>query len=86
MQTLNILTTANIPVSLTADDTLLLIEDAVYLLLEPKFIAKFPHLYVLERDIQARLAGNDLDLSEVTTLDYEKFVELCCKFENNVTW
>ena len=88
MHTLNILTTATIPASLTAYDTLLLIEDSVYLLLEPKFIEKFSHIYVLERDIQSRLGANadNLDLSRVTKLDYEKFVELCCKFEKNVTW
>lgn len=57
-------------------DSLLLTQDALYLLLQPdseRFLAQFMHCYALLADAEAR----NIDLpSKVSAIDYRQWVEL----------
>ncbi|MGY8819151.1 MAG: sulfurtransferase complex subunit TusB [Pseudomonadales bacterium] len=76
---------------LTADDALLLSGDAVYALqngtaqrhaleLMPESIA----LFALEEDVAAR--GINSLPSRLQQIDYNGFVELCCRYDRTNSW
>jgi len=88
--TLHILTSTTIPsifASLGIQDSVLLLRDAVYLLLQPSQIELPTHLiYVLSEDLAARgMNINDVKI-KVELIDYLRFVDLTIVHTNTVTW
>lgn len=84
--TLYILTQNHFPAELSAlnsDNGIILINEAVYLLLQPLALKK---IFVLESDWIAR-GGVNLALPDNAELtDYNGFVGLCAKYKQSVTW
>jgi tRNA 2-thiouridine synthesizing protein B len=77
---------------LAEGDTLLLLEDGVYLALDQAFLQRFtpvtpalPRLCVLSTDLAAR--GISARISPVATvIDYKEFVDLCLQHLQVVNW
>ena len=72
------------------DDTILLIEDGVYAALAgsewvKQLLAKTAAVAVLQPDAAARGLNNRL-ASEITTVDYAGFVQLCSEQPNMLAW
>lgn len=74
---------------MTADDGLLLLQDAVYALTHQAYqpeLANISHLYVLADDLTARGLSCDDALANATQIDYEQFVALSLKFNQVMSW
>lgn len=76
---------------LAADDALLLCGDAVYALqtgtAQRKALELMPDsvvLFALEEDLSARSLG--VLPERLQRVDYEGFVELCCRFDRTNSW
>lgn len=70
--------------SLTTDDALLFIEDAVYAAQKHRKEIKCK-IFVLEEDSQARAILNKIDKS-CKLIDYANFVELSERHKNIISW
>ena len=73
---------------LAPDDSLVLIEDGVYLLTWPpakiESLAK-TNIYYLQSDVKARGLA-DLTVQTATPIDYSELVELVCSHSKSVSW
>ena len=58
------------------DDSVVLIENGIYLKLERK-------TYVVKADLEARGVQPE---THQTLIDYDGFVELCCQHDKVITW
>ena len=68
-------------------DGVLLIQDAVYGLMDKELNTKLQQLeavYVLIEDAEAR--GIELETSRIQLINYEQFVELSLKYEKVISW
>mgnify|MGYP000403921068 CR=1 FL=1 len=80
----------------TDDDSVLLIEDAVYHLLDPNLCSikqdwsfKAKRIFALANDAEARgITKKNLgcDSSKLSLISYEEFVELSANHKNTVSW
>jgi len=72
----------------TSSDAVLFLHDGVYLACRPEQLQSLSPgagLYALRCDIQARGLAERLD-QRVKLVDYDGFVELCCKYDKVVSW
>lgn len=74
----------------SADDVILLIEDGVYAALtDSEWIksisAKVARIYALQPDADARGLGDRI-ATEVNSIDYDGFVQLCIDQPNMLAW
>jgi sulfur relay protein TusB/DsrH len=74
---------------MTADDGLLLLQDAVYALTHQDYHLKLTsinNLYVLTDDVTARGLSCDISLANATLIDFEQFVGLSLQFNQLMSW
>lgn len=74
--------------TLAPGDSLLLLEDGVYFLTQPKTLAGLPanlSLYFLAEDLQARGLTDPLP-ENATIVDYDGFVALCASHDKTASW
>ncbi len=73
---------------LGTNDSILLMEDGVLLLAQPKLLPDLgahQHLYVIEQDVLAR-GLNSHQYPAVEPVNYEQFVELVTQHQKTLTW
>jgi len=69
-------------------DGVLFIEDGIYHCLQAELISNLPpdvELYCLREDLLARGVGSRVT-ETVESINYSRFVELCCEFDKVVSW
>ena len=71
---------------ITPEDSLLLIEDGVYSVLDSSWLRADIDIHVLSEDLQARgLDAAGLD-QRIRSVDYAGFVALACQCARSVSW
>ena len=68
------------------NDTVLLIEDGVYLLLDNTCSYENRDIYALEEDVNARGLHTSHAPQTVNWANYQTFVRLACDHDKTVTW
>lgn len=76
--------------TVTANDAILLIQDACYMLKAPALIEMLQthaqSCYALQNDIDARNSASNSQSNNITTISYNEFVELTLTHQNSISW
>lgn len=76
--------------TITANDAILLIQDACYMLKAPVLVellqTHHTSCYALQNDIDARNSAPNGQSDNITTINYNEFVELTLTHQNSISW